>query len=498
MSENVLAKIDEAFARRTARRIGRPPLVQPVAREAGAALDNADSETDADAQESSALDHRWLYLFMSIQFFWGVLLFVPGAQAFRSIVRALPYVSGLGLLCLYLVQPSPVRRPKASALLLAALLLLTVNLLHSSSQLTAGIAQCLFQLCIAAPMFWAYKTVRSPRQAEQLLVFVLFANFVSAALGVLQVYEPARFMPPQLSGQLDADWLDMMTYVGASGQTITRPPGLSDTPGGAAVAGGLTALLGLGLTLRARKPWQTACVVVMSAIGLAAVYLAQVRSVLLMTVGAAAVLGVMALRQGRFARAGWLAGMAAALVVASFFWAASVGGSSIERRFLDLREQGTLSVYRENRGAFLAYTTGELLEQYPLGAGVGRWGMMNQYFGNPNEFQSTPIYVEIQLTGWLLDGGVPMWLLYGGAILLSMFVVFRMASSHDSLLSEVAMIVMSVQVFITGMSMAGPAFNTQLGILFWTLVSATHGAASSPGSEESEFQRPFQFPDSPS
>ncbi len=477
MPEDVLVGIDEAFARRRGQRPTRArpapvDVVDPVV---------ADEIEDETTDASASNHHRWLYLFMSVQFFWGVLLFIPGAQGFRSIVRALPYVSGLGLLGLYLVRSSPIRRPKSSALLVAALLLLTMNLLHSTSQLTAGIAQCVFQLSIAAPMFWAYKTVRSPRQAERLLIFVLVANFASAALGVLQVYDPARFMPRQLSGQIDADWLYMMTYVGTSGQTITRPPGLSDTPGGAAVAGGLTALLGLGLSLRARKLWQTAAVVAMSATGLAAVYLTQVRSVLLMVVGASIVLGLMAFRQGRFARAGWLASMGGVLVVASFFWAASVGGSSIEKRFLGLRDQGTLNVYRENRGAFLAYTAGELLEQFPLGAGVGRWGMMNQYFGNPNEFQSAPIYVEIQLTGWLLDGGVPMWLLYGGAILLSMLALLRMTSSSDLLLSEVAMIVISVQVFIVGMSMAGPAFNTQLGILFWTLASAAHGAAGTAG-----------------
>ena len=74
-------------------------------------------------------------------------------------------------------------------------------------------------------------------------------------------------------------------------------------------------------------------------------------------------------------------------------------------------------------GAFAAggvgeATVGELLSEFPLGAGVGRWGMMNVYFGNPAAFRAAPIYVEIQLTGWLIDGGIPMWLLYGGAVLL--------------------------------------------------------------------------------
>jgi len=80
-------------------------------------------------------------------------------------------------------------------------------------------------------------------------------------------------------------------------------------------------------------------------------------------------------------------------------------------------QQGAVQSFKENRGQFLSYTLGELFDQYPFGAGVGRWGMMNVYFGDPTDLNSPPIYVEIQLTGWLLDGGAPMWLFYGGALL---------------------------------------------------------------------------------
>jgi len=164
------------------------------------------------------------------------------------------------------------------------------------------------------------------------------------------------------------------------------------------------------------------------------------------------------------------------LVVTSFMWASSLGGASVDNRFRDLQGRGALQAYQANRGTFLAYTTGDLLNEFPLGAGVGRWGMMNTYFGNPAEFHSAPIHVEIQLTGWLLDGGVPMWLLYGGGVLLSLWAALRLTAAPDPLLADVALVVFAAQVFILGMAMAGPVFNTQLGILFWSLGSALHGA----------------------
>ena len=48
-------------------------------------------------------------------------------------------------------------------------------------------------------------------------------------------------------------------------------------------------------------------------------------------------------------------------------------------------EIGVVQSYQENRGIFLTYTLQELLYEYPFGAGIGRWGMMSAYFGEPDE-----------------------------------------------------------------------------------------------------------------
>ena len=482
MADHVLTQIDEAIARAA----GTPRRGRGVPHEPVTVQLLVEDETEAETPEKLHLiDHPiWPQLFLAIQFLWGMALFLPGAQGFRFAVRALPYVSALAFLVMFELNRSkrgPL--PTGAGWLLAALLLLVLNLFHPTSQPYAGIAQCIFQLSIAAPIFWMHKAVRSPRQLEKLLALVLVMNFVSAGLGVLQVYYPDRFMPPQLNYQLGDNMLEALSYVGADGRIIVRPPGLSDTPGGAALAGGLTALLGLGFALHTRKLWQTTAVTVMSGVGLAAVYLTQVRSVLLMTIGAIALIGVLALRQGRVMRASLGLAIAGALVVGSFMWASSVGGASVESRFLNIRDQGAMATFRANRGDFLSSTLGELLDKYPLGAGVGRWGMMHQYFGDPFMPGAESIWVEIQPTGWLLDGGVPMWILYGGAIVLSLISVLGFAFSPNPAVAELAPIVFAIQLFIAGMSLSGPSFNTQIGIIFWAVGAALFGAARGAAAE---------------
>jgi hypothetical protein len=490
MSDDLLTSIDEAFGasqREIAPRRGRvlSTLVAPDVEDA-----RDDGATASDAGGSKLWDRTpWVELFVAVQFLWGALLFAPGAQSYRGYIRALPYLSSLGLLLLYLVRRSQAARPRSSALLMSALFLLVLNLLHPTSQLSAGLAQCVFQLSIAAPMFWAFKAVKSTRQLERLIVLMFVMNFASAGLGILQVYFPDRFLPSQFSLQLSESYLGTLSYVGNDGRMIIRPPGLSDIPGGASVAGGLTALLGLGLMLRRRTASQMLAILGAVAIGMAVIYLTQVRSVLLMVVGAAATLGFVAFRRGRVADGTRILGIGGALVVASFLWASSLGGAAVDERFLNIRQTGALRTYQENRGNFLAYTVSDLLDQFPFGAGVGRWGMMNTYFADPAAFRSAPIHVEIQLTGWLLDGGWPMWILYGSAIVLSLFAALSLTAARDPHLVDSALVVLAVQVFIAGMAMAGPVFNTQLGILFWLLTSAVQGASNGSDAQAEAWAR---------
>ena len=66
----------------------------------------------------------WIELFAAIQLLWGVLLFIPGAQPYRVIVRALPYVTSLAALLFVLRRRMDVPLPASGKWLLAAFALL--------------------------------------------------------------------------------------------------------------------------------------------------------------------------------------------------------------------------------------------------------------------------------------------------------------------------------------------------------------------------------------
>lgn len=423
-------------------------------------------------------------IFILAQFLWGALLFIPGIQSYRAVIRALPYVSSVVLVLPYFTKKVVgLKHPGSSSFLVAALALLVVNLLHPTTQPTAGLAQVVFQVTVAAPIFWAWKAVQEEGKLLRSVRMVFLLSALSASLGILQVYFPDRFMPPQFSAlglQLNESWVDSLTYEGAEGRMIVRPPGLTDQPGGAAIAGAMSAILGLGLTLLQGAPGGRLVPLAGTLIGLAVLYLTQVRSLLLMCIGAFAMMAVIMFRRGRVGATAWLVGGGGALVVASFLWATSVGGEQVEQRYTDITQRGAVQAFRENRGQFLSYTVGELLDEFPLGAGVGRWGMMYVYFGDPTDLASPPIHAEIQLTGWLLDGGVLMWVFYGGAVLVALISTYRLTQQRRSApVADLATVVLAVLVLVVGMSLAGPVFNTQTGVLFWFLSGAMYGAGAS-------------------
>jgi hypothetical protein len=477
MPDELLNDLDRALAR-AADRADAAPAPRRMARRP------EPSPPPAPAPRRTFRDvYPLVELFLVAQFLWGALLFVPGGQAYRSVIRALPYVSSVALIVPYFTQRMPgVKHPGSASFIVAALGLLVVNLLHPTTQTSAGLAQCVLQLAVAAPVFWAWKAVPDERRLLKAVRLVFLFSAFSASLGILQVYFPDRFMPPQFSAlglQLNEAWVDSLTYEGADGRLIVRPPGLTDQPGGAAIAGATSAILGLGLTLVQGWPGGRFVPLAGTAIGLAVLYLTQVRSLLLMVVGAFLVMALVMFRRGRVGAAAWLVGGGGALVIASFLWATSLGGEQVQARYTDIAQKGAMATFRENRGHFVSYTVGELLDQYPLGAGVGRWGMMYVYFGDPSNLSSPPIHAEIQLTGWLLDGGVPMWIFYGGAILAAIATAIRLSQQRASpLVADLATVVLAVMVLVVGMGFAGPVFNTQTGVLFWFLAAALYGAGA--------------------
>jgi hypothetical protein len=437
-------------------------------------------EVAEEADATPPVAWGWLEMFVLVQVLWGVLLFMPGSQAYRFYIRGFPYVASLVALGACLRSGGADRGVPGAQWILASLALLVAGLAHPATWLVSGVAQVVFQLSIAAPIFWTARMWLTADRLERVLLLVFGANFLGAAVGLLQVYYPDTFMPPEFSRlalRMNADVVGALTYVGADGREIVRPPGLSDVPGGAAVSATITALLGFAFGTRSQETYlRRLLFLAASLIGLTVVYLTQVRSLLIMICVCMAAAGAVRLRHGRVAHTAWIAGSAIGLVVASFTWAVAVGGDSIVERFQSVLEVGVVQSYQENRGAFLSYTLQELLYEYPFGAGLGRWGMMAAYFGEPNNWRFPALWAEIQMTGWLYDGGILLWICYAGAIGSATYHCYRIAGESEMRLSDLAAMVLSVQVLVIGLCFTGPAFNTQIGIVFWLLSASVYGA----------------------
>ena len=205
--------------------------------------------------ESESRSWGWAEVFLAMQLLWGLLLFVPGIQSYRTVVRAVPYIVSGGALVYYFRQAKGEPLHDSSKWLVLSLALLLLNLLHETSHWGAGLAQIVFQICIVAPAFWMGRSVRTAEQMGRVVWIIFVASALASVLGILQVYFPKQFLPPEFSGlarSLNPEFLHALSYVGADGRQIIRPPGLSDMPGGAAVAAMITTVLGLTLAFRDR------------------------------------------------------------------------------------------------------------------------------------------------------------------------------------------------------------------------------------------------------
>jgi hypothetical protein len=452
-----------------------------------AALESAEEEVGAVPLAGSEA-WGWIEIFVLCQVFWGVLLFLPGSQAYRMYIRAFPYVASIVALFACARSNGTETSVPGARWIIAALLLLVFSLTHPDTWLEAGAAQVVFQLAIAAPVFWAARVWISEKRLERLLWLIFGAHFISAGVGLLQVYYPERFLPGQFSSlalQMNPEFIHSLTYTGAGDRQIVRPPGLSDLPGGAAISGTIAAVLGFAFAMRAgQKQIHRLFYLAVAVIGVTVVYLTMVRSMLLMIVGSMFVLALIRARQGKVLQSGWVAACAGGLVFGSFVWAVTVGGDVIQDRFQSIIDSGVYETYQGDRGIFLDYTVTELPFQYPFGAGLGRWGMMSVYFRDPQAWQRPRLHAEIQPTGWLFDGGLLMWLFYPAALFVASRHSYRIAIQRSGTLNDLATMVFTVQLLIIGLCLTGPVFNTQIGVLFWLVTAVLFGRERSEAIEE--------------
>jgi len=411
------------------------------------------------------------------------LLFIPGSQAYRLPIRTGAYAASLAAFAIWWFYRGGRQRGRRPGSGLIGLTLLWVGLmiLHpQTNPMLVGVAQFSLYFSILCPVFWAPAFVVSRHKLVRTLVVLLVCNGINSAVGVMQVYNPDTWMPRQLSSvYLDTGGdtlLAASTFVGVNGRRMLRPPGLFDSPGAVAGAGMVATILGLVFCLEPIGLARRGVSMAFAMAGMLALYLSHVRAAFVMTLGMMAAYLVMLAWQEQKKRAAGFGALGFGMVVVGLSLATTLGGEGISERFMTLLEADPRDLYYQSRGIQVKSAMTELVDEYPFGAGLGRWGMLSYYFGDsgPN---SRGLFAEVQPNAWMLDGGVPLVALYGLALIATLLgdlrLIRTLADPEDRLVTT---IVVAANVGTIGLVFTFVPFGTVVGMQFWLLEGMLHGA----------------------
>ncbi len=433
---------------------------------------------------------RLLEYFVALEIICQLALLSSTLAPFRVFFRTA--VFGVSLLLFFLLPGHGKQHPAYKAAFFV-MVVLGVSMLHPSvNSETAAAAEFGLYLAIFAPLFWVSRVRIDLTEMRRVFLLIWGFQVVSSIFGVLQVYFPARFqfaVSTVVQGN-GAGYLAMQHFQNAYGESVFRPMGLTDTPGGAAAAGFFTVLFAAAFFLLDQRRRMQIVSAAAMLVGMVAIYLSQVRVMLVMEmVCMLTFLTLMGWRAARVSnpmlgrrignkRLAYLTGLMALAAVGGFTWAVGVGGTAITDRVNSLTEENPGEVYQKNRGQFLAYTVDEVLPNYPLGAGPGRWGMMFYYFGDPGNSKNPGLWAEIQWTGWLYDGGIALVLVYALAIALAFRVSYKIALNERSAeLAILAALVFAYDVGVLAATFDSCFFIGGGGLDFWMLNAMLFNAA---------------------
>lgn len=417
--------------------------------------------------------------FVVSQTFLPAILFLPGTQPFRVPIRMACYGITLVALVYFWRNKTNLGPHPAVKWLTLSIAYLGLMMLHpTTNSVASGLAQIGIYLAVLAPVIWAPKLVESPARLERILWLLLICNGLSSIVGVLQVYDPDRWMPAELSSiYLNSQYgLGTVTYQGPDGRTIIRPPGLSDSPGAVAGTGILAAFLGLVLVVASRSLFARGAALILAGFGAAVVFLTLVRSSFLIGLVMIACYVYLQVRQGRIATAVSISALCVGIMLVAFIGALALGGETISERFSTILDENPRDLYYDNRGYQVYYAFFELLPEHPFGAGLGRWGMMHAYFGDPNNIYAPMMWAEIQWPAWIIDGGIILLLLSAAALLAAMRHGWLLAArSRDGRARALAAIAVAINLGFFALTFSYAVFASTVGMQFWFLAGCLHG-----------------------
>ena len=103
---------------------------------------------------------------------------------------------------------------------------------------------------------------------------------------------------------------------------------------------------------------------------------------------------------------------------------------------------------------------------------------MRHYFGDPLNPDSPLIFTELQIVAWILDGGFVLLSLYSVALLRTAAHDFQLARvTRNPKLRAWAAVIFSVNAGTVALVFGFTPFTTQIGLQYWFLAGALHGAA---------------------
>jgi hypothetical protein len=448
----------------------------------------ANPDTVAPAPPSRLrLSKTELYLigFILFGFACQLVLLTSAVEGFRTPIRIGAFSSSLAYLAWFRGRAAlhPASKGAAWVLAIAAL-----SLLHPlTNGVLVGIAQLAIYLAILGPVFWASKMSLDLRSLRR--IFWLFWMFYAASslFGVLQILFPGNFQPKISSAllRLGDDYVRSLQITLADGNKILRPMGLTDSPGGAGMAGANAFLFGLGFLLLSSKTWLRLLSLATMMLGAICIYMSQIRAaVVMLVICLVGFVSLATLRRG-LTHATALVVLLGGVSLGAYAWTTKIGGRTVVERLSTLVADDPLELYYRNRGIFLEDTFGELLGEYPLGAGLGRWGMLRFYFGRDVDVESRPLWAEIQWTGWLYDGGIPLIVAYSMALIAALLYAARLAMAklrEDNVqLWTWAAIVFAYDLGTLALTFSYPVFIGQLGLEFWLINSSLFAVAHRSG-----------------
>ena len=422
----------------------------------------------------------WVPAFIVFQLACQLAL-ISGVGGARVLVRMAAFGASLGLLLLLRGRGSA---HPASGPAVIALAVLGICIFHPDTRgVVPGAAQVGLYAAVLAPLFWVPRLTSIDMKSLRRTVLILWGfHTISAGIGVVQVYRPGMLQPP-LSAVVQSKgkgYIESLKITTATGQRVFRPMGLTDVPGGASISGLYAVLLGVGFFLTRRTPGALAASLSSIALGVACLYLSQVRALVVMTAISLIAVGGILIWRRDVKRLSMLGVGVIGMIVAGYALAVNMAGTAVTQRMATLVQNRPGQVYYENRGRFLEDALTRTLPNAPFGEGLGHWGMTATYFGGGAPAKD--IWVEIQWAGWIVDGGAPLLITYLLTLAVALLATWRIArmrppgpEAHD--LPFWAAIVMAYSLGSLALTFSYPIFLSQSGMEFWLLNATLFAAA---------------------